>query len=47
MFNLNDDPYEESDLAQNSRYKSERKKMIARLKQWVSDTNDQFLIPED
>jgi arylsulfatase A-like enzyme len=33
MFNLNDDTYEESDLAQNSRYKAERKKMIARLKQ--------------
>jgi arylsulfatase A-like enzyme len=47
MFNLNDDPYEESNLAQNSRYRVERKKMISRLKQWVADTSDHFVIPDD
>ena len=47
MFNLNDDPYEEADLAQNNRYRAERKKLIARLKQWVDDTGDKFAIPDD
>jgi arylsulfatase A-like enzyme len=47
MFNLNEDPYEEADLAQNNRYRAERKKMIARLQQWVGDTNDRFSLPED
>jgi arylsulfatase A-like enzyme len=47
MFNLNDDPYEEADLAQNNRFRAERKKLIARLKQWVGDTGDKFSIPED
>lgn len=47
MFNLNDDPYEEADLAQNNRFRAERKKLIARLRQWVTDTGDRFSIPED
>src|SRR6185312_2136939 len=47
MFNLNEDPYEEADLAQNNRYRAERKKLIERLKQWAADTNDRFSIPED
>ncbi len=47
MFNLNDDPYEEADLAQNNLYRAERKKMISRLKQWVGDTGDRFATPED
>ncbi|HEY3936842.1 MAG TPA: sulfatase [Bryobacteraceae bacterium] len=47
MFNLNEDPYEEADLAQNNRFRAERKKLIARLKQWVADTGDTFAIPED
>lgn len=47
MFNLNDDPYEEADLAQNNRYRAERKKLIARLRQWAADTNDKFSIPDD
>jgi arylsulfatase A-like enzyme len=47
MFNLNDDPYEEADLAQNNRYRAERKKLIGRLKQWVADTGDKFDVPED
>jgi hypothetical protein len=47
MFNLNDDPYEEADLAQNNRYRAERKKLTGRLKQWVADTNDKFNVPAD
>jgi arylsulfatase A-like enzyme len=45
-FNLNDDPYEQANLAQNNRYRAERNKLIARLKQWGSDTGDKFEIPE-
>jgi len=47
QFNLNDDPYEEVNVAQLDRYKPERKKLIARLKQWVADTGDEFAVPED
>ncbi len=47
LFNLNEDPYELVNLANNSGYKRERQKLIARLKQWVSDTGDKFNIPDD
>jgi arylsulfatase A-like enzyme len=47
LFNLNDDPFEEANLAQNNRFRAERKKMISRLKQWVADVDDRFTIPED
>ncbi len=46
MFNLNDDPYEQANLAHNVRYRSERKALLARLRQWVNDTGDQFNLPE-
>lgn len=47
MFNLHDDPYEMANLAHNSKYKAERARLIARLKQWASDTGDKFNIPAD
>lgn len=47
MFNLNEDPYEQANLAFNNRYRAERKKLITRLKQWVADTGDRFGVPED
>ncbi len=47
MFNLNEDPYEQMNLAQNNLYRAERKKLIARLNQWVNDTGDKFAIPAD
>ncbi len=47
MFNLNEDPYEEANLAQNNQFRAERKKLITRLKQWVADTGDTFQIPSD
>jgi len=46
MFNLNDDPYEQVNVAFNTRYKVERQRLIARLKQWVADTGDKFTIPD-
>jgi arylsulfatase A-like enzyme len=47
MFNLNEDPYEEANLAQNNMYRAERKKLIDRLAQWVHDTGDHFTLPPD
>ena len=47
LFNLNEDPYEQANLAQNNRYRAERKKLIGRLRQWVADTGDTFPTPED
>ncbi len=47
LFNLEDDPYEEANQAQNNRYRAERLKAIARLRQWVADTGDRFAVPED
>jgi hypothetical protein len=46
MFNLNEDPYEEANLAFNEGFRAERLKLIARLKQWVADTADQFEVPQ-
>jgi len=45
MFNLNEDPYEEANLAQNNIYRAERKKLIERLRQWVNATGDKFAVP--
>jgi arylsulfatase A-like enzyme len=45
MFNLNEDPYEQVNVAFNSQYRAERNQLIARLKQWVADTGDKFQLP--
>jgi arylsulfatase A-like enzyme len=45
MFNLNEDPYEQVNVALNAEYQTQRKQLIARLKQWVADTGDKFSIP--
>jgi arylsulfatase A-like enzyme len=47
LYNLNDDPYEQSNLAQNNKYRAQRQKLIARLRQWVADTGDRFDVPAD
>ncbi|MBI4889197.1 MAG: sulfatase [Acidobacteria bacterium] len=47
MFDLNEDPYEQVNVAHNNVYRAERKKLIARLRQWVADTGDRFNIPDD
>lgn len=47
MFNLNEDPYEQMNLAHNNLYRAERKKLIARLTQWVNETGDKFAIPAE
>jgi arylsulfatase A-like enzyme len=47
MFNLNEDPYEEANLAQNNGFIAQRKRLLARLKQWVAETGDTFQLPAD
>jgi arylsulfatase A-like enzyme len=47
MFNLNEDPYEEANLAQNNAFRAERKRLLGRLSQWVADTGDKFELPLD
>ena len=42
LFNLNEDPYEQRNVAFDNRYAAERKKLTARLAQWVADSGDRF-----
>jgi arylsulfatase A-like enzyme len=45
LFNLNEDPYEQANLAFNNRYAAQRKRLQERLRQWVADTSDKFEVP--
>ena len=42
LFNLNEDPYEQRNLSFDNRFAAERKKLTARVAQWVADTGDRF-----
>jgi len=46
MFNLNEDPYELANLAHNTRYRVERKRLHERLAQWIDETGDAFALPD-
>jgi hypothetical protein len=46
MFNLNEDPYEQANLAHNTKFRVQRQRLVQRLKQWVADTGDKFQVPE-
>ncbi|NPV81208.1 MAG: sulfatase-like hydrolase/transferase [Firmicutes bacterium] len=45
MFNLNEDPYEQVNLAHNTRFRHERKRLQDRLEEWVHATGDEFALP--
>ncbi len=47
LYNLNEDPYEQANLAHNNRYRAERKRSIERVRQWAADTGDKFTLPEN
>lgn len=47
LFNLNEDPYEQMNLAHNNAYRAERKRLLDRVKQWAADTGDRFAFPAD
>lgn len=46
MFNLDQDPYEQVNLAHNSTFKTQRKRLHDRLAQWVAQTGDTFELPK-
>ena len=45
MYNLNEDPYEFANLAHNTRYSSERRRLQERLAAWIDETGDSFDLP--
>ncbi len=45
MFNLNEDPYEQVNLAFNVAYSARRKVLNERLAKWIADTDDAFVLP--
>jgi hypothetical protein len=46
LFNLNEDPFELVNLAHNTVFKSERKRLQNRLKRWINETGDTFALPK-
>ncbi len=46
LFDTASDPYEQVNLAHNTRYRAERAKCHHRLAAWIDDTGDQFALPE-
>ncbi len=45
LFNLDDDPCEQANLAHNTKFRTERKRLHERLRQWIADTRDEFPLP--
>ncbi len=45
MFHLNEDPYEQANLAHNVAFGAQRSRLHARLGQWIADTGDSFALP--
>ncbi len=46
MFNLNEDPYELANLAHNTRFAQERRRLQERLAAWIGATGDRFWLPQ-
>jgi arylsulfatase A-like enzyme len=46
LFNLNEDPFEQRNLAFNTIYAAERRRLNDRLAAWIVDTGDQFMLPD-
>jgi arylsulfatase A-like enzyme len=46
LFDLNEDPYEQVNLALNSRWHSQRRRLQDRLARWIAETDDRFELPE-
>jgi hypothetical protein len=45
MFNLNDDPYEQMNLAHDLKYRVKREELNDKLKGFIEKTNDKFELP--
>jgi arylsulfatase A-like enzyme len=46
LFNLNEDPYELANLVHNSAFRAERRRLQARLSEWIRQTGDAFELPD-
>ena len=46
LFNLNEDPYELANLAHNTAFGTQRRRLHERLARWVAETGDAFALPE-
>lgn len=46
LFDLNEDPDEQANLAHNSAYAKKRRELRDRLAQWITDAGDTFTLPE-
>jgi arylsulfatase A-like enzyme len=45
MFDLNEDPFEQVNLAFNPRHAARRRELNARLARWIGETGDSFRLP--
>jgi arylsulfatase A-like enzyme len=45
LFNLNEDPFEQTNLAFHTAYRHKREEMLALLQQWAHQTGDEFPFP--
>ncbi len=45
LFNLNDDPHEQNNLAFHTGHRRKREQMKALLRQWIEKTGDEFSVP--
>lgn len=46
LYNLNEDPYEQANLAYNTLFATERCRLQDRLAAWIDETGDRFNLPE-
>lgn len=46
LFNLNEDPYEQVNLAFNTRFRAARTRLQQRLAEWIAQTGDKFPLPK-
>jgi arylsulfatase A-like enzyme len=46
LHNLNEDPYEQANLAFNTAFRSHRRRLHDRLAAWIAETGDEFQLPE-
>lgn len=46
LYNLNDDPYEQVNLAHNAIHRAKRRELNDRLAAWIADTGDSFALPD-
>ncbi|WJH34799.1 hypothetical protein N6H14_00930 [Paenibacillus sp. CC-CFT747] len=45
LFNLNEDPFEQVNLAHNPLYREERRRLGLKLQEWIDRTADSFRLP--